>query len=93
MYKEPADIMEFIVISLFVVFCLFIVWVFFLSDKEIKGALYLNKEGKSDFVCDGVLYKHIGYVTFPMCGRKLNKQPPAMAKGNKDESNKETCNN
>lgn len=63
MYKEPTDIMGFIVISLFVVFCLFIVLVFFCSNDEIKGALYLNKEGKSDFVCDGVLYKHIGYVT------------------------------
>ena len=63
MYKEPADIMEFIVISLFVVFFLFIVWVFYNSDKEIKGSLYLNKDGNSDFICDGVLYKHIGYVT------------------------------
>lgn len=65
MYKEldGTDIIGFIVISFFVVFCLFIVLVFFLSDKEIKGALYLNKEGKSDFVCNGVLYKHIGYVT------------------------------
>lgn len=63
MYKEPTDIMGFIVISLFVAFCLFIVFLFFRSNDEIKGALYLNKEGKSDFVCDGVLYKHIGYVT------------------------------
>lgn len=63
MYKEPADIMDFIVISFFVVFLLFIVLVVFLSDKEIKGALYLNKDGNSDFICDGVLYKHIGYVT------------------------------
>lgn len=63
MYKEPADIMGFIVISFFVVFFLFIVLVVFLSDKEIKGALYLNKDGKSAFVCDGVLYKHIAYVT------------------------------
>jgi hypothetical protein len=63
MYKDQADIMEFIVTSLFVAFCLFIVLSFFLSGKEIKGALYLNKDGKSDFICDGVLYKHIGYVT------------------------------
>lgn len=63
MYKEPPDFMGYVVISLFLVFCLFFVLMFFLSDKEIKGALYLNKEGKSDFVCDGVLYKHIGYVT------------------------------
>jgi hypothetical protein len=63
MYKEPADIMGFIVISFFVVFCLFIVLVFFLSDNETKGALYLNKDGKSDFICDGVLYERIGYVT------------------------------
>lgn len=63
MYKEPADIMGFIVISLFVALCLSIVLAFFLSSKEIKCALYLNKEGKSDFVCDGFLYKRIGYVT------------------------------
>lgn len=63
MYKDPDDIMGFVVIPLFVAFCLFFVLVFFLSDKEEKGALYLNKEGKSDFVCDGVLYKHFGYVT------------------------------
>ena len=63
MYKDPVDIMGFIVISLFVAFCLFIVFLFFRSNDEIKGALYLNKEGKSDFVCDGVLYKHIGYST------------------------------
>lgn len=65
MYKEldGIDFIVFIVISLFVVFGLFIGFLIFSSDKEIKGALYLNKEGKSDFVCDGVLYKHIGYVT------------------------------
>jgi hypothetical protein len=61
MYKEPADIMVFIVISF--LFCLFIVLGCFLSDREINGALYLNKDGKSAFVCDGVLYKNIGYVT------------------------------
>lgn len=37
---------------------------------------------------------HSGKINYcPMCGRKLNKQPPAMAKENKDESNKEACNN
>ena len=63
MYKDSVDIIGCVVIFLFVAFCLFIVFLFFRSDNEIKGALYLNKDGKSDFVCDGVLYKHIGYVT------------------------------
>ena len=63
MYKDSVDIIGCVVILLFVAFCLFIVFLFFRSDNEIKGSLYLNKEGKSYFVCDGVLYKHIGYVT------------------------------
>ena len=56
MYKEPADLMEYVVLTLFFVLVIFVICVIFLSDKKIKGSLYLNKDGKSDFVCDGVIY-------------------------------------
>ena len=61
MYKEPKD-MVFVVLSLFSILVI-VLCVISLSHKEIQGGLYLNKDGKSDFVCDGVLYNHIGYVT------------------------------
>ena len=37
--------------------------------------------------------KNVSINFCPMCGRKLNEQPPAMAKENKDESDKKVCNN
>lgn len=50
MYKEPTDIMGFILISLFVEFCLFIVFLFFRPNDEksgVFGSLLLN----GHFIC------------------------------------------